>query len=365
MIEGTLPFTNADRKSEDQNQKRPRTNQQRKINRQENTNRKSRYETSHTVHPPSRKWRGYAGRENRTATSTLRSSYCGGRVNPTPKSSFRRYPILPSLRCFKKAISCQNHLRNEPTAAAAPMKRIPHPPSPPHRTGFTLIELLVVIAIIAILAAMLLPALSKAKEKARKIKCVSNLKQQGIACFMYLDENKDRYPSHDQGVEYTYYSWGGKSQAQGTGNQYRMLNPYIGESEAVKTNGAGAALAFLCPADNGFESSVDSVFDADGSSYFYNCSANNNDGVKGLYGKRASDVRNPSKVALANDFAFNCYFEFSSRKSVFLYMYWHDKKRLGAGNVLFADSHVGYYLATTDKPDFQRGPGWSFVYNDD
>jgi len=87
MIEGTLPFTNADRKSEDQSQKRPRNNQQRKINRQENTNRKSRYETSHTVHPPSRKWLGYARRENRTATSTLRSSYCGGRVNPRVKPS--------------------------------------------------------------------------------------------------------------------------------------------------------------------------------------------------------------------------------------------------------------------------------------
>src|SRR5689334_10091449 len=95
------------------------------------------------------------------------------------------------------------------------------------RRAFTLIELLVVIAIIAILASLLLPALSRSREKGKAAKCQSNLRQLVLAAVMF-EEDSEVYP----------VGW----LASGPPIWYHQLQPYLGRTE---TNAGGGV--FICP----------------------------------------------------------------------------------------------------------------------
>ncbi|HLH52514.1 MAG TPA: type II secretion system protein [Verrucomicrobiae bacterium] len=119
-------------------------------------------------------------------------------------------------------------------------------------TAFTLIELLVVIGIIGVLTALLMPAFSRAKGKALDTKCISNLRQIGIALSIYADENQGRLP----------YAERLPTQPVNPTNVYPRI------VDVLSNNVAGTKQIFHCPRDG------QKFFEREGSSYEWNYQAN-------------------------------------------------------------------------------------------
>ena len=216
------------------------------------------------------------------------------------------------------------------------------------KKAFTLIELLVVIAVIAILAALLLPALSAAKNSALRTQCLNNTKQIGLCFILYADDNNQFYPAQNG-----YAATGGQCPT----NSYHsgLATQYGGDEPATNrplNNYAGGYNIFHCPADKGdpLNPVVKSCWDSYGNSYLVQWESNyyRVQAVTGSAGrfyaknpgiKTTMIAKSPCNKIIIGDWTWNV-----NRQSS-----WHlIKGNEYRDNMLFGDGHSEFYLLPTN-----------------
>jgi len=208
--------------------------------------------------------------------------------------------------------------------------------------AFTLLELLVVIAVIGILSALLLPALSQAKENGRRTTCANNLRQVSVAIRLYADDCADALPVLPVPNPYP----------NGVGAYYKQLvKGYLGLSGPASPT----EKVFICPSDQILQTQVGHAF----TSYTFNGYEVGPDAIPRITGKKLSAIKNPAKAVLAGEWPSF----FGGSWHPLVNQDYHDAKDM----LGFIDGHAGfakiYWDGVSDSDPCNYEPPFGYDYN--